>query len=385
MNKAEAGKLLEKYREKTCTEEELALLEKWYLDLKEREFDQSEEYMSLMARDIFEKLPIHDRSSKIRVFPKLAAVAAVVIAVFAGGYFYLAHRDTQTPDSNRIQPGSNKAVLILSNGKQILLNDIKTGTILTQTGVRITKSSDGKLIYSVVAESNSNSTSDRLEMNTIQTPKGGKYQVNLPDGTTVLLNAASSLRYPSRFSREKREVELTGEGYFEVAKVFKISSHGKDHMDRLPFIVKTATQRVEVLGTHFNLSSYSDEPEVRTTLLEGSVQVAALLSKKVETLKPGQQSILQGGAIEVKAADLNAEMAWKNDEFVFASNDFRAEMRKIARWYDVDIVYTDSAPSDVDLGGFISRSKNISAVLRLIELTGKVHFKIEGRRIIVTK
>lgn len=158
------------------------------------------------------------------------------------------------------------------------------------------------------------------------------------------------------------------------------------HDKKNPFVVKTINQMVKVLGTHFNINSYNDERFVKTTLLEGAVQVSQLSDNgQSELLRPGEQAVSNDKDIFVKSADIESVVAWKNGDFVLRNEDFKATMRKIARWYDIEVVYSADAPEDLELGGWVSRNKNLSAVLKLMELTGKVHFKIEGRRVTVTK
>jgi len=319
--------------------------------------------------------PVH--GFKTRSIRRWAAASVMLMASAGTVYFYSFRNDLkQSQLHENIAPAKSLAILTLADGHRIILSDEKKGKLASEPGVNITKADDGKLVYSLV--SNQKVGLGPALINLIEIPRGGKYLVHLPDGTKVWLNSASSLRYPSRFTGKQRRVELSGEAYFEVAKV------------RLPFLVITKKQTIEVLGTHFNVNSYADEGSVKTTLLEGSVHVVPMKGQTVARngdvmLKPGEQSVLQGGILKVRAADIGLEMAWKNGEFIFTNNDFRAEMRKIGRWYDVDIVYDDSAPEHVDLDGFVSSEKNISAVLKLIALTGKVHFKMEGRRVIVTK
>jgi transmembrane sensor len=183
------------------------------------------------------------------------------------------------------------------------------------------------------------------------------------------------LKYPAVFEQSAREVSLTGEAYFEVAK-----DQAK------PFTVSTARQRLTVLGTHFNVNAYSDEPLTETTLLEGSVRVSPLKGSAGGTiLLPGQQADLQGDLLQVKTADLEEAMAWKNGDFIFREEALESIMRKVSRWYNVEVVFEDEASKTIKLGGLVSRSKNISAILKMMELTKRVQFKMQGRKIIVLK
>lgn len=312
-----------------------------------------------------------DRIPKPSYFwPRIVAAASIVIVVGLGFYFYQSHfkNDRQTDYANDIAPGKNKATLTLANGEKILINEANAGNIANQSGVLISKTADGQIIYKI-----SNLQSGKLEYNTLTTTRGEQARVLLPDGSLVFLNAASSLKYPTSFSSLKdRRVELSGEGYFEISK-------DKTH----PFIVKTAKQEVEVLGTHFNINAYTDEPAVKTTLLEGSIKLSTIDAWKI--LKPNEQAMLKDNGIEIQQVDTEEFIAWKNDEFLFKNDDFRTNMRKIARWYDVQVVYEANAPEDFRFGGFLSRSRNLSAVLRLMEKTGIVHFRISDRKVYVSK
>lgn len=316
-------------------------------------------------------------SHKVNTIPKskhlwsrMVAAASVIVVVGLGLYFYRSHsgNEQQTSYAHDIAPGKNKATLTLANGQKILIDEARAGNIASQSGVRISKTADGQIIYEITA-----SKSGKLEYNTLTTTRGEQTQVRLPDGSIVFLNAASSLKYPTSFIHLKeRRVDLSGEGYFEISK-------DKAH----PFIVKTAKQEVEVLGTHFNINAYEDEPAVKTTLLEGSIKLSTKGHWKV--LKPNEQATLSNNGIDVQQADTEETVAWKNNEFLFKNDDFRTNMRKIARWYNVEVVYASNVPENFRFGGFLSRSRNLSEVLRLMEKTGTVHFQIEGRKVHVSK
>jgi ferric-dicitrate binding protein FerR (iron transport regulator) len=212
------------------------------------------------------------------------------------------------------------------------------------------------------------------EINTITTPRGGQYQVILEDGTKVQLNAASSIKFPEFFNGANREIELDGEAYFEVAK-------DKAH----PFIVKANGTQVQVFGTHFNINAYSDNPDITTTLLEGSVKMSK--GTAAVMLLPGQQGIVNqnGSSIKVSQADIEANMAWINGFFIFHDQNIINIMRQVSRWYDVDIQYQDAEVQENEFGGTISKYKDIKELLDNIKLTGSIHYKIEGRRVIIMK
>lgn len=371
MDNKNAKELIDKYLDGKCNPEETAIIETWYNDISRQENVSFIPDYKTRQREIRNLLPVSKKiNRKLLLWPGIAAAA--VLAILIVGYnFYNAKKDLNQADIvSDIKAGGNKAFLILNDGKKIVLSDVREGNLIQKAGLTIRKTRDGQLVYTV-----SDNTSAAAGFNVIQTPAGGQYQVVLPDGTKVWLNAASSLRYPVIFNDKDRKVELTGEGYFEVAP------------DKLkPFKVKTNKQEVIVLGTHFNINAYSDEEAVKTTLLEGSVKIRPYQSSIAQILlKPGQQAILAGSLTNVIPADSESALAWKNGDFIFKGEDFKSTMRKIARWYDVEIVYETPVANDLIPGGWISRSKNISAVLDIIESTGMVHFKVEGRRVTVTK
>ena len=208
--------------------------------------------------------------------------------------------------------------------------------------------------------------------NTVETPRGGQYQVTLADGSKVWLNAASSLKYPPVFNGASRQVELTGEAYFEIAK-------DKAH----PFKVKTASQTVEVLGTSFDINNYPDEKNIATTLIEGSVKVTGEARQVI--IRPGEQAINNGEQIQVAQANIDNVTDWRNGDFYLNRVNFRVAMRKIARWYDIEVIYDASVPDNIESGGWISRNNPLSAVLKAMERTGQVHFKVEGKKVYVSK
>lgn len=330
--------------------------------------------------------------SKVRLWQtklfKIAAAAVILIAFGIGTYFY----DAQLFGGDAhlvadVAPGKDGATLTLSSGKKISLADALSGNLADEAGVKISKDQDGQLVYTA-----SSSGEAAGGYNTLTTSRGQQAKIRLADGTLVFLNAESSLRYPvSLASSGSRKVELTGEGYFEVAKL--THSGGKA---RVPFLVKTASQQVEVLGTHFNISAYLEEPSVRTTLLEGSVRVARSIDALSATstgdkaagsvvLVPGEQAVLSGSGVPVvSSVDVATAVAWKDGQFVFADEPLESIMRKVSRWYNVEVVY-DHVDQNQRFGGGVSRFENVSKVLKKLELTGGIHFKVEGRRITVSK
>ncbi|WP_454881444.1 FecR family protein [Sphingobacterium detergens] len=326
----------------------------------------------LVLDNTWEQLHLQINKPKARSlwsWKRIAAVAAAVIGIsFAGWWFFdgVSGSVNQQSKQELISPGKQSATLTLANGDQIRLQETMNGQIADEMGIKISKSNDGQLIYEVGKNAGAGSGN-----HTLSTTKGETYRIKLPDGTQVWLNAASALKYPMQFAHKgKREVELVGEAYFEVAKDPK-------H----PFIVNTSGQQIKVLGTHFNVNSYADEPALRTTLLEGSVEVSS--SNRKLKLLPGQQSSLNAnGTLKLQQVDTAPIIAWTNHEFMFDEDDIESVMRKIARWYNVDVIYQGKKTTE-KFGGGISRFDNVKQVLNLLENTGAVHFRIEEKNLYV--
>jgi len=371
MEKEQLKDLFKKYHEGKCTEEEKALLEAWYLEFNEQDLDITPGRIKAIGNRIFRELP-GNHTAFIRIGIKLAAAAITIGIIITLTLKLTLPQDSppKSPAANDIAPGTNKAVLTLSTGQKINLSNAVTGQLASQPGIRILKTTSGQIIYKYIPNAG---RPEEPKSNNVTTPTGGQWQVILPEGTRVWLNSASSLTYPATLGKQKyRIVQLNGEAYFEVAK------------DKLhPFIVKTSQQDVEVFGTHFNINSYADEPSVKTTLAEGSVKVSAT-GGNTEFLIPGQQATLTGNNLEVGEANMEAVLAWKNGYFRFNDENIQSIMRKLSRWYDIDVRYEGSV-SDKGLNGKLSRFKNISQVLKGLEATKTVHFKVEGRRVTVLK
>jgi transmembrane sensor len=371
MEKEELKALFKKYHEGKCTEEEKALLEAWYLQFNEHDLDITPRRIKELGRRIFRELP-GNHTVFIKIGLKLAA-AAVIIGIILTVILKLSlpqDKPVKVANTNDIAPGKNTAILTLSNGKRINLSTAAAGQLATQAGMQILKTANGQITYKII---DGRGFSNDTKTNNITVPKGGQWQVILPDGSKIWLNSATSFSYPSTFEKQKeRIVQLSGEAYFEIAK-------DKSH----PFIIQTEKQAVEVLGTHFNINSYRDEPSVKTTLAEGSVKVSAN-GGNTKFLIPGQQAILTKGDLVVSEANIEEALAWKNGYFRFNDESIQSIMRKISRWYNIDVVY-DPGISNDGLNGKVSRYKNISQVLNALEATKTVHFKVEGRRVTVLK
>ena len=306
------------------------------------------------------------------------SVAVVFLLLIGGGvFFFLRGREARpiatvaAKPAARILPGANKAILTLANGQQIILNNVQNGTIGQQGNIRVVKLDSGQLAYAAPrAESPADQLAKAPLYNTITTPRGGQYQVTLADGTKVWLNAESSIRFPTAFMGKNREVELTGEAYFEV----------KADKDK-PFLVKAGQTETRVLGTSFNIMAYSDEGAVKTTLLDGAVSMALGLQSAL--LRPGEQGQYDDnkGSMMTRPVNTRAVVAWKDGYYFFDRTPVKSVMRQIARWYDVTIVYQGAAPKD-EIVGKLPRTADVKEVLHIMELIG-IHFKIEGKTIVV--
>lgn len=296
------------------------------------------------------------------------AVAAIFLVCTWGRYYFYMHR-VEIPDAEQVSPvlhdldpGGNRATLTLADGRTVVLNEDQGSIVMGSDGVTYT---DGTIVVGLSAD-----VGERL--NVIQTPRGGQYRIVLPDGTKVWLNAASSLRYPGQFVGKERRVELDGEGYFEVVKNAKQK-----------FKVVCRGQEVEVLGTQFNINAYTDEPHVKTTLVEGRVRVASLESKEIAQLFPGQQSVLTKNVFEIDQVDVSTSIGWKDNDFIFKGQDLRTTMRQLARWYDVEVRYAPNAPLHLKIGGLVSRNNRLSSVLKAMASTNSVQFDFDGKTILV--
>ena len=313
------------------------------------------------------------------------AIAAAVILVISTGYYLLSEHKSRQADNagNLVQieqdilPGGDKAVLTLGDGTQILLDTAGNGTLSHQGNSRVMKLNSGQLAYN--SSKSSTTSSNEVLYNTITTPRGGQFQIVLPDGSKVWLNAASSLRFPTDFVGGERLVEITGEAYFEVAKFSSPVTSGKGAM---PFIVQlTDGSQVKVLGTHFNINAYADEASVNTTLLEGSVLVKK--GKSIRKLAPGQQARMNASGMNIiNGVDLEQVVAWKNGLFNFHEESLQSAMRQISRWYDVEVVFDKGIP-DIRFGGKIQRNLKLQQIINGLE-DAEVHFRIEGKKLIVS-
>jgi ferric-dicitrate binding protein FerR (iron transport regulator) len=301
---------------------------------------------------------------------------------------------------NDVAPGTNHAILTLADGSQVILDSAHSGALATEGAVKVQKTADGQIVYQSTAPVT------EVKYNTITVPKGSQVvNLTLADGSKVWLDAASTITYPTAFTGKERRVEINGQAYFEVAKTSSNSSGGGK---KIPFIVEMNGASVEVLGTHFNVNAYEDEKAIKVTLLEGSVRVAlrpdsyrdqgdkALRvpqgDKGAVVIKPGEQAVLRPdryrdqGDRQIKVVDnvdLSGVMAWKEGMFKFQGTTIEPIMKQLTRWYDVEVVY-ENKPTDIFVTT-IPRDVSVSQVLKILETTGRVHFRIEGKKVVVMR
>jgi len=363
------------YLENSDGAELIQLMQKHFSDDLENSGEISPETSTKLFKAIHDKIKADSKPARRYVIPlRKIAVAASVIGLLLLSALLLFNLNTSKGTlnakvneqrfKNDVLPGGDKATLTLADGSTVILDEAKNGILAQQGSSKIIKVG-GKLLYDPTDKN-----SKDVVYNTISTPKGGQYQLELPDGSLVWLNATSSIHFPTSFAGKERRVEITGEAYFEVAK-------NRD----MPFIVSVNGAEVQVLGTHFNVNAYSDEDNVKTTLLEGSVRFVHGVN--ADMLKPGQQSQLAGdGQVKVVSnVDVDEVVAWKNGMFDFENAGIETVMRQLSRWYDVEIEY--KGKTDDLFIAEMRRQIKLSDALKALELTGKVKFEIQGKKIIV--
>lgn len=380
--------LLQKYTDRECTWEEQQELFR-LIDLEENKNDlyrfmdekfilshQEKAKREVDWDTMFDAIKESSGKEKKKGRGFWISIAAAVLLFASFGAFFLINSSevqemAEVTEQKDIAPGGNKAELILADGSKITLDDAATGEIARQSGIAVTKTADGQIVYKVKDSGSDEIGSDKnLAYNSIRTPRGGKYQVALPDGSNIWLNSSSSLKFPTTFIGKERRVILTGEAYFEIAK-----------NKQKPFIVQAGDAEIKVLGTHFNIMTYSDEKYAETTLIEGSVSFSRDGLNNI--LKPGQQARYsqQTKGFELVKADIEHVLSWHNGLFVFDNTSIEDIMRNVQRWYDVDVIYQGLKPS-LSFTGVIPRDVSISKVLNVLESTGGVQFKIQGKSII---
>lgn len=321
-------------------------------------------------RNIAPQQSIGKKAPVITLMKRIAVAASIILVAGAGIWYFSKQNKKEIPvvakATQDVAPGGNKAVLTLGDGSSIVLDHAANGQLAMQGNTSVAKLNNGELAYKA-------QKGQTVFYNSLATPRGGHYKITLPDGSIVWLNSASSLRFPTSFNGEKREVEMSGEAYFEIAKNVK-----------QPFIVKVNDgSKVEVLGTHFNVMAYSDEDEAKTTLLQGAVKVNK--GDAYNLLKPGQQAAIEKDGRMTVLSNVNTSevTAWKEDQFSFNSTDIHSIMKQISRWYDVDVEYKGNVSAS--LNGNIKMSVPLSQVLEILTLAGNVKFDVQGKKITVSQ
>ena len=364
--------LLKRYLENRATEEELKVF--MHL-LKEGQLDEA--FVSAVKKESVAPDGDLNASKVILLWRRMAVAASIVLVIGLTGYLMLNHSGSNKAIVNNTNPTRegrfkndvqapqvNKAILTLANGSTIVLDSANDGLLARQGNVNVLKSGSGKVAY----KDNNALPSEQIKYNTIRVPKGSRpFHLQLADGSEVWLNVASSITFPTSFVGKSRMVEITGEAYFEIA-----------HDAARPFIVSKGEASIQVLGTHFDVNAYDDEPNMKVTLLEGSVEIKSQKSKV--KIKPGEQAtIASDGALVISdKADLDEAIAWKNGRFEFNNADIATVMRQISRWYNVEVSYQGKIP--FHFGGQIARGSSLVEIFKILEISG-VRFTIDGNKV----
>jgi transmembrane sensor len=379
--------LIQKYINGTASPEEREQLLNWYRSQQPEtvewpsatETEEKQVYDRILSKiDQHIDTPYQQPGS----FSKWYHVAAAAAIFMVGSFATFLYFDKAAPEKvqvltfkNDVKPGGNKAILKLADGSELILDGATKAASAHQLGLNIARISDGALAFHRQPNDTQTGAAKELKYNTISTPKGGQYRIVLPDGTKVWLNAISSIRFPNYFSAGERRVEITGEAYFEVSK-----------NKQMPFRVISGQQALEVLGTKFNINAYANEPQISTTLAEGSIRLNRINASGFSTLKPGEQAQLKTAnsrlGAKIVTADLDEVLAWKNNAFVFNDMPITEIMQQIERWYDVELVYSGPKPNLL-FTGIIPRNSNLSTFLKVLEGSGGLKFGIEHKKVII--
>lgn len=382
MRNKEGSALIKKFLDGNCTPEELARLDEWYNTVaKENSGTPFSQNLLIQQEARLEMLLYPNGKEKNAISTllwnhRITFAATLTLIVATAAILFINNRKYNTANDD-VSPGKNAAMLTLSSGKRIDLTRADIGQVIRTPGLVVSKTADGQILFESSSAA-SGTDEQTLTYNTVETPIGGQYKVVLPDHSSVWLNANSVLKFPTSFSKGIRKVNLSGEGYFEITK-------DKEH----PFIVASGNQLVKVLGTHFNVNDYPEEKEVKTTLLEGSISLGLLSSSgdlsKAVILKPGQQARNNGSSIVTANIDAENTIDWKNGRFNFNNDRLEDIMTKLARWYDVKVIYEDENLKQKIFGGSTLRTNNISVILSKLQLTGEVRFTIKGKEVTVSQ
>lgn len=375
--------LLERYSLEQCDTVELQELNEWFhahnpgkenIASWIREAGGVDELSAEMLEDFKARVARPSTTVPLR---RIWVAAAVLLLISAAGLFFYTSYPfaNQNKNSNaaqsktKILPGGNNAILTLADGKQIALNQASIGKLTEQNDGEVSKLADSSISYHALGAKSGN----KLTYNTLHTPRGGKYNLVLADGTQVSLDAESSITFPVAFSSGERRVKVSGQVYFHVI-----------HDAAKPFYVEANGQLIEDLGTAFNINAYQDDQSIKITLAEGLINVSNAVNH--ESLVPGQQATVKNGEqkIEVKAVNVEDAIAWKNGWFAFRNETIQNVMKQAARWYDVEVVY-EGKPITKRFGGKISKYDSIDELLENLKITGLINYKIKGRRVILTR
>lgn len=367
-----------------ATEEEILFLEEYYNAFEkhsEVETELSGKDLEELQKTVLQKI---SRETTDEAIPDISRkpiwrwmAAAAILIISMGGIIYTFYNKkneavAKTPESkttNEILPGSNKATLTLNNDSTILLDDVAAGSLARQGNMLVNKTNDDKLVYT---STGTQTSPEKIEYNTVRTPKGGQYQVLLPDGTKVWLNAASSIHFPTSFTENQREVNITGELYFEVA-----------HDAKRPFIVHSGNTSVQVLGTHFNIMGYDNEEALRATLIQGSIKISK--ENKTALLHPGEQMQVNEKIFKlVKNADVDAELAWKNGLFNFKDAGIEAIMKQVERWYNITVKFEGDLP-EKQFNGMVPRNVTLVELMEILSFYDDMQSTIDGTTITIKR
>lgn len=375
MKPQDLRKIFNKVKKGDASPKEEALMKEW---LHQFHADAEVDFTGKEIKQIQNKIwqgvadELNIQSPKTRkLWIRYASAAAAVLVGLMLLFFYQSRLDIRgtlhnpTVHQDKL-PGSIKAHVILADGTSINIDEANKQSLLSAAGIKIKRTKDGTVIYKLSPENQVNSS---IKYSTIYTPKGGRFNLELPDGTLVMLNASSSLTYPTVFDDQERNVELSGEAFFHVTKQQK---EGK----RIPFYVKTLRQKIEVLGTQFNVSSYADDDFTATTLVEGKVSVHMLNGADQRILAPGEQSVLTNNSNSIKVSRVNVDsmIAWKDGQFLFEDAYLKEILLSLSRWYDVKVNLNDLPKTRYTI--FISRESKLSSVLKMLDKTGDLKFKL---------
>jgi len=390
--------LAEKWLKGTISPDEEKEFAAWYNARQEdpveitADFATSEEELSARMLQYIQQhqKPVSTAVVKKVWWPRIAAAAAILILIASAAYIWLkpaAKKQEMAVVKQAVQdksPGSDKAVLKMPDGSEIVLDEAHNGTLRSQEHLNVVKQNNGTIAY----ETSGKAAATEVAYHILSIPRGGQYQLVLADGTKVWLNAASGIRFPTIFTGHERVVELTGEAYFEVAKnasmPFKVKVNRTGRLGEN----NAADAEITVLGTHFNINAYADEAAINTTLLEGAVKVTGKASAaekdKPVILKPGQQATVASGTepVKVQAVEVEDVVAWKEGLFKFRKMNVESIMRQVARWYNVEVEYVGH-PVGQHYNGVIARNVPVSEVIKMLELTKTMHFDVEGDKIVV--